>query len=40
MSEHIVGACNDLHSDQGARTGEHRMRSANPVIKVQGSLPL
>ena len=33
MTDH-VGAHNDLHSDQGARNGEHSGRSANPVIKV------
>ena len=31
----LVGAHNDLHSEQGARKGEHRGRSRNPVIKVQ-----
>ena len=30
-----VGAHQDLHSEQGARRGEHRGRSSNPVIKVQ-----
>jgi hypothetical protein len=40
MSEHLVGACNDLHRDQGARSEEHRGRSAAPVIKVHGSSPL
>ena len=29
-----VGAHNDLHSEQGARQGEHPGRSRNPVIKV------
>jgi catechol 2,3-dioxygenase-like lactoylglutathione lyase family enzyme len=29
-----VGAHNDLHSEQGARKGEHPGRSANPLIKV------
>jgi catechol 2,3-dioxygenase-like lactoylglutathione lyase family enzyme len=28
------GPHSDLHSEQGARTGEHRGRSPNPVIKV------
>ena len=28
------GAHNDLHSEQGARSGEHPGRSRNPVIKV------
>ena len=35
MSEHVIGAHNGLHSEQGARRGEHPGRSANPVIKVQ-----
>ncbi|AGB22741.1 Glyoxalase/Bleomycin resistance protein/Dioxygenase superfamily [Mycobacterium sp. JS623] len=30
----LVGAHNELHSEQGARKGEHIGRSANPVIKV------
>ncbi|CAA0128607.1 Iron-dependent extradiol dioxygenase [Mycolicibacterium vanbaalenii] len=30
-----VGAHQDLHSEQGARRGEHPGRSRNPVIKVQ-----
>ena len=30
----VVGAHNDLHSDQGARPGEHPGRARNPVIKV------
>jgi hypothetical protein len=30
----MVGAHNDLHSEQGARPGEHPGRSRNPVIKV------
>ncbi|BBX28609.1 MULTISPECIES: VOC family protein [Mycolicibacterium] len=30
-----VGAHQDLHSDQGARRGEHSGRSRNPVIKVR-----
>jgi catechol 2,3-dioxygenase-like lactoylglutathione lyase family enzyme len=29
-----IGAHNNLHSDQGARRGEHPGRSHNPVIKV------
>src|SRR6476660_2410262 len=29
-----IGAHNDLHSEQGARPGEHPGRSRNPVIKV------
>lgn len=33
MSE-VVGAHNELHSDQGALRGEHPGRSRNPVIKV------
>jgi catechol 2,3-dioxygenase-like lactoylglutathione lyase family enzyme len=32
---HLVGAHTDLHSDQGARKGDHPGRSGNPVIKVQ-----
>jgi hypothetical protein len=34
MSDHDLGAHNDLHSEQGAREGEHPGRSADPVIKV------
>ena len=30
----VVGAHNDLHSDLGARPGEHPGRARNPVIKV------
>ena len=30
----VVGAHNDLHSEQGAVKGEHPGRSRNPVIKV------
>jgi Glyoxalase/Bleomycin resistance protein/Dioxygenase superfamily len=30
----IIGAHNDLHSEQGARKGEHSGRARNPVIKV------
>src|SRR6201988_4608434 len=30
----LVGAHNDLHSERGARKGEHPGRSRNPVIKV------
>ena len=30
----VVGTHNDLHSEQGARAGEHPGRSRNPVIKV------
>ena len=33
MSE-VVGAHNELHSEQGALRGEHPGRSRNPVIKV------
>ncbi|GAB4928911.1 hypothetical protein MAHJHV33_49770 [Mycobacterium avium subsp. hominissuis] len=29
-----VGAHNGLHSERGARKGEHPGRSRNPVIKV------
>ena len=35
MSEQVIGSHNGLHSEQGARPGEHRSRSANPIIKVQ-----
>ncbi len=31
---HTIGAHNELHSEQGARPGEHVGRSRNPVIKV------
>lgn len=31
----LVGAHNDLHSEHGARKGEHPGRSRNPVIKVR-----
>lgn len=30
----VIGTHNDLHSEQGARAGEHPGRSRNPVIKV------
>jgi hypothetical protein len=33
MSDH-VGAHNDLHTDRGARRGEHAGRSGNPLIKM------
>ncbi len=32
---HTIGAHDDLHSEQGARRGEHPGRSRNPVIKVR-----
>ncbi|BBZ79101.1 putative 2,3-dihydroxybiphenyl-1,2-dioxygenase or glyoxalase/bleomycin resistance protein [Mycolicibacterium anyangense] len=32
----VVGAHNDLHSEQGGLPGEHPGRSRNPVIKVAG----
>lgn len=35
MMDHLIGAHNDLHSEQGARPGEHPGRCANPIIKVQ-----
>ena len=35
MTDQLIGAHNDLHSEQGALKGEHPGRSANPVIKVQ-----
>src|SRR5690349_18257137 len=31
----LVGAHNDMHSEQGARKGERTGRSKNPVIKEQ-----
>ncbi|MEW2484295.1 VOC family protein [Mycobacterium sp. NPDC049093] len=31
----LSGAHSHLHSERGARSGEHRGRSSNPVIKVQ-----
>ncbi|MGH3643357.1 MAG: VOC family protein [Mycobacterium sp.] len=34
MSDRVVGAHNELHSDQGAHEGEHPGRSADPIIKV------
>jgi hypothetical protein len=34
MSGDAVGAHNDLHSDDGARKGEHPGRSSDPIIKV------
>src|ERR1700682_5600373 len=34
MTDRVVGAHNDLHSDQGAREGEHPGRSRDPIIKV------
>lgn len=34
MSDRVIGAHNDLHSEQGALRGEHPGRSANPVIKI------
>jgi catechol 2,3-dioxygenase-like lactoylglutathione lyase family enzyme len=34
MGDHVAGAHNDLHSDQGARKGEHPGRSRDPIIKV------
>ena len=35
MTDQVIGAHNDLHSEQGALNGEHAGRSANPIIKVQ-----
>ena len=35
MTDQLIGAHNDLHSEQGALKGEHPGRSANPIIKVQ-----
>src|ERR1700682_2589207 len=34
MTDRVVGAHNALHSDQGAREGEHPGRSRDPIIKV------
>jgi len=34
MGDHVAGAHNDLHSDQGTRKGEHPGRSRDPIIKV------
>ncbi|MDT5207631.1 MAG: hypothetical protein QOF67_46, partial [Mycobacterium sp.] len=34
MSGRAVGAHNELHSDQGARKGEHPGRSPDPIVKV------
>jgi hypothetical protein len=34
MGDHVAGTHNDLHSDQGARKGEHPGRSRDPLIKV------
>jgi hypothetical protein len=34
MGDRVVGAHTDLHSDQGARPGEHPGRSRDPIIKV------
>ncbi|MUL47100.1 2,3-dihydroxybiphenyl 1,2-dioxygenase [Mycobacterium sp. CBMA293] len=38
MTDQLIGAHNahnDLHSEQGARPGEHPGRATNPIIKVQ-----
>jgi hypothetical protein len=35
MTDQLIGAHNDLHSEQGARPGEHPGRCADPIIKVQ-----
>jgi hypothetical protein len=35
MSDRVVGAHTDLHSDQGACKGEHPGRSCDPIIKVR-----
>ena len=38
MTDQLIGAHNahnDLHSEQGARPGEHPGRCANPIIKVR-----
>jgi hypothetical protein len=34
MTDQLIGAHNELHSEQGARPGEHPGRSTNPIIKV------
>jgi catechol 2,3-dioxygenase-like lactoylglutathione lyase family enzyme len=34
MGDRVAGAHTDLHSDQGARQGEHPGRSRHPIIKV------
>ncbi|GAB7146590.1 VOC family protein [Mycobacterium riyadhense] len=34
MSKHVSGAQGDLHSEEGARKGEHPGRSRDPIIKV------
>ena len=34
MGDRVAGAHSDLHSDQGARPGEHPGRSRDPIIKV------
>jgi hypothetical protein len=34
MSGRVVGAHNELHSDQGARKEEHPGRTRDPIIKV------
>jgi hypothetical protein len=41
MTDQLIGAHNahnELHSEQGARPGEHPGRSANPIIKVHDVL--
>ena len=34
MGDRVAGAHTDLHSDQGARQGEHPGRSRDPIINV------
>jgi hypothetical protein len=34
MGDSVVSAHTDMHSDQGARQGEHLGRSRDPIIKV------
>jgi catechol 2,3-dioxygenase-like lactoylglutathione lyase family enzyme len=34
MGKRVAGAHSDLHSDQGARKGEHPGRSPDPIVKV------
>ena len=38
MTDQLIGAHNDLHSEHGARAGEHPGRSANPIVKVHNVL--
>ena len=38
MTDQLIGAHNNLHSEHGASAGEHPGRSANPIIKVHDVL--